>query len=361
MKILFISKLNGDKTRGPNNSVPAQINSLKKISNLMWINISKSRIPNWRLLDYYVELDDINEISSYIIKYNPNIVCFQQVYFIEYYVISKTLIQNNIPYVIIPRSTLTYIAQNRKKFKKTIGNYLFFKSFISYAAGIHFLSLSEKNQTSRFSFRYSFIIPNGISEAKISKNTEGNNINASYIGRIETHQKGLDLLIKAINHCSSTLRNSNFHLSIYGPNIDNSIRKITKDIMLYKLHDLVSIQPEIIGDNKKRILNNTDLFILTSRYEGLPMGLLEALSYGIPSLVTIGTNMSEEINSYNAGWIADSTVESISNALRNATIDKSLYNEKSLNALKLSREYIWDSISIKTIIEYEKIIKNDLL
>ena len=38
-----------------------------------------------------------------------------------------------------------------------------------------------------------------------------------------------------------------------------------------------------------------DLFIHTFRFEGHPIAVLEALSYGIPCLLTPGTNMAGEV------------------------------------------------------------------
>ena len=41
------------------------------------------------------------------------------------------------------------------------------------------------------------------------------------------------------------------------------------------------------------------------------MGLLEAFAYGLPCLVTPGTNLSQEIYDYDAGWIASLDSDSI--------------------------------------------------
>ena len=45
------------------------------------------------------------------------------------------------------------------------------------------------------------------------------------------------------------------------------------------------------------------------------MGLLEALSYGLPCLVTTGTNMAEKSRA-DAGWTSDISVDGISEALK---------------------------------------------
>ena len=58
------------------------------------------------------------------------------------------------------------------------------------------------------------------------------------------------------------------------------------------------------------------------------MGLLEALSYGLPCLVTTGTNMAEEIKEADAGWTSDISVDGISEALKSLLREKGNHSEK---------------------------------
>ena len=63
-----------------------------------------------------------------------------------------------------------------------------------------------------------------------------------------------------------------------------------------------------------------DVFIRTSRFEGLPLGILEALSLGLPCLVTKGTNLDELVNNYNAGWGVETTSKMVASAIKNAVL-----------------------------------------
>ena len=49
---------------------------------------------------------------------SPDLVVFQGVYFIDYYLISKDLVKRNIPYIIIPRGSLTRGAQKLNLLKR---------------------------------------------------------------------------------------------------------------------------------------------------------------------------------------------------------------------------------------------------
>lgn len=96
---------------------------------------------------------------------------------------------------------------------------------------------------------------------------------------------------------------------------------------------------------------------MTSRFEGMPMSLIEAMSYGLPCLITEGTNMREVVSEYKAGWTADTNSKSVSQALMNMLKDIPVFDEKSKNAWKLSTQYNWDSIAKSTHIQYENLIQ----
>ena len=78
------------------------------------------------------------------------------------------------------------------------------------------------------------------------------------------------------------------------------------------------------------------------------MGLIEALSYGLPCLVTKGTNLSREVDEYSAGWIADNSIESVEKALLNMVKEKMTLAAKSKNAVALAKNYSWHSIALQS-------------
>ena len=104
------------------------------------------------------------------------------------------------------------------------------------------------------------------------------------------------------------------------------------------------------------MLTQADAFIMTSRFEGLPMGMIEALAYGLPVLATQGTNLADVVDAADAGWTSDNTVDGVVRMLNAAIRDKDQYKEKSNNALALSKQYSWEGIAEKTHTEYSAIL-----
>ena len=109
-----------------------------------------------------------------------------------------------------------------------------------------------------------------------------NKINLLACGRL-TYQKGFDNLIRSFG----TIKNREaYHLTILGnahkkdsQNHETLIKKLIQEFDLEKNVTLAGFQK-----NVHHWLKNADYFILSSRYEGLPNILLEAIYCGTPAL-----------------------------------------------------------------------------
>lgn len=65
------------------------------------------------------------------------------------------------------------------------------------------------------------------------------------------------------------------------------------------------------------------------------MGLIEALSYGLPSVVTRGSNMLKEIKEADAGWVAEIDAISIAQALKKMVIENDKFVIKVITLFPL--------------------------
>ncbi len=106
----------------------------------------------------------------------------------------------------------------------------------------------------------------------------------------------------------------------------------------------------IKGDKLNEILTNAGLFVLPSSHEGLPISLLEAMSYNIDALVSdIPANKIPSLSPsdfFRCGDIADLT-----NAL-----------QRKIDTIQINRiydltPYNWDTIAAQTLEVYRKVVK----
>lgn len=363
MNILFLSNRSRVPWAGPYYSIPAQVKAQSSMDNVLWLNENKHFCDEWQNQNLpfinltNIKTDHLKDLPS---PFNhPDLVVIEEVYVHRFSRIIADVQKNKIPYIIVPRSQLTRQGQHKKHLKKILGNFVYYNQVVRGAAAIQYLTEQEKLDSGTKWNKCSFVIPNGINlPACERKNFVKNRINATYIGRLEKYQKGLDLLLEAINQVQKELREANFSMTLYGPD-ESSIAELNTLIKSYHLEDIVSCKPALFGKEKVATLQKSDIFIMSSRFEGLPMGLIEALSYRLPCIVTTGTNMREAVEKYNAGWGCDTTVEGLANAFKKMLEERDLFAEKSDNAYHLAAQYDWSEIAKRSHGIYEKIVRGN--
>lgn len=357
MKILFISSLPETNSGGPKHSVPKQVNAQANCDEVFWINITpwgidETNIPCECILD-------IGKVVDRIMNILPDLVIFEDFYYFDFCRIGRFLWKEKIPYIIVPRGSMTHIAQKQKCLKKIPANILMFNSFSRKALAIEYLTEAEKNNSGARWNKNALIVPNGTDARLIhSKPSFSKNIvRGVFIGRIEFFQKGLDVFIDVCGDLRSLLTEKNVRIDLYGPCSDVTRSKISFMLKEYNLEDIIHLHSETHGEEKMNILLNSDFFILTSRFEGLPMGLLEALSYGLPCLITDETNIGKEIEMFGAGYSSPFNKEEIErNFERILGMNDEDAKEMSQNSIAFAKKYNWDVIAEAAHDSYSKLI-----
>lgn len=357
MVVLHIARVRSNLLSGADVAVPEHVKAHQNLETAGLVNITDFKVEG---IENQFEYTDNFQISDLKEPFNkPDIIIFHQLYYPKFLKIAKQARKLNIPYIIIPHGSMTNEAQRIKRLKKIAGNLVFFNKFMKSAAAIQYLSEDEKNRA--FKEFPCFVSTNGIhmpSEQKKDFNEQ--KLSFTYIGRYDVHVKGLDLLVEAIKQNEELLREANCVFNLYGPQTEEYIGKIDALKSLIEanaLSNLVSINGPVLGEEKKNVLLNSDVFIQCSRTEAMPMGILEAMSYGIPCLITKGTSLTSVLDKYSAGWPCETTSVGIANAIEKAVLEKHLLKEKSKNAITLiENNFLWDNIAKNALENYRNFI-----
>ncbi|MBQ7595441.1 MAG: glycosyltransferase, partial [Clostridia bacterium] len=255
--------------------------------------------------------------------------------------------------------SLTEVSQQKSKLKKAAANILFFNAFIKRAKAIQCLSEAEKESTKVKNQK--FVSSNGVyMPEKIKKDfLQNEGMKFIYIGRLEYYYKGLDLLISAVRLCADFLKENKCKFYIYGTDKNGRFEHIKSLTEENGVTDLVELNHGIFGEEKENELLSSDCFIQTSRSEGMPLGILEAFSYGIPCLVTYGTRLGEAVKSNDLGWACDADEADIASTIRQAVNERYTLVSKSLKAVDyIQKNYEWDLISSNAVKIYGSLIKD---
>jgi len=131
------------------------------------------------------------------------------------------------------------------------------------------------------------------------------------------------------------------------------IYKLSKKLRLDRIVSFEGRKKEVVNYYRK-----ASIFISTSRAEGFPNALLEAMSMGCACVATdCLTGPSEMIENCKNGFLVEvDNVENIKEKLELLLKNESLRNEFSTRAIEKSKKYDIDSIISKWEVYIEKII-----
>lgn len=353
MRILHIAQI-GRKAEGVGNVLNHLVKEQEANGHEVRI-ISKFENVAYKELTCVYKLDKNINIIQFLKSWKPDIVHFHSVFHISFVFYSWVLRMMKIPYVIQMHGAFSLENYRKNHVKKLITRKLVLNSFLSHAKSVIFLNKNEACKcVIKDSCKRTDILPNGCREIPgldLSRSPKSV-LSCVYVGRIEMYHKGLDLLLDAFELLPKNIQ-SQFHIDIYGNEVDADV-----DILrnrLYSVHDCITFHGGLYGDAKDKVLREADMFVLTSRSEGMPMGVLEALSYGLPCIVTPGTNLSEEIADYQCGWVAQPDPKDIARIIEQSLADyKHNFSDLRCNAIKMSQKYSWSKIGEKSVDIYKR-------
>jgi glycosyltransferase involved in cell wall biosynthesis len=173
---------------------------------------------------------------------------------------------------------------------------------------------------------------------------------------ILSERKGTYDLIKAVSKIKGKI-DPKYKFLIAG---DGEIEKVKKKIKELNVEDMFIIPGWISNQNKiDEIYRNSIIYILPSYNEGMPMSILEAMSYGLPVISTDVGSISSVVEEDNGFIIKPGDTKAMGDRLVKLLNDQSIIEwfEKN-NRDKISEKYnIYDSVD-KVVSLYKSVIKN---
>jgi poly(glycerol-phosphate) alpha-glucosyltransferase len=254
--------------------------------------------------------------------------------------------------VISPHGMMDSWALNNSSVKKFLARKLYEERFWSKASCFHALNDNEASEIRKcVPGANVVIIPNGVDVPEFDRHEVNKVRRLLFLGRLD-RKKGIYELLDAWEKWS--INNGNIELHVAGSGDEELEEKLKRldDVGVVKYHG------EVYGGEKDLLFKTCDAFILPSFSEGLPMTVLEAMSYGMATFISSNCNMAYEIDK-NIAFEVQPNLESLLNAFQYLLdlSDASLVKQASFAKEHVSQNYSWKSVADKHVQNYRGLIR----
>lgn len=172
------------------------------------------------------------------------------------------------------------------------------------------------------------------------------------VGRL-AYPKEYELLIASVAALPDLVR-TKMHVQIVGsgPLHDHIANEIQRQGMSQSVTLVGEKKPDEIG----ALLQHADIFILLSKHEGFPMTILEAMSVGLPVIVSGVGGIPEQVDT-KSGIVVSNTTSAVTDALQALITNPTRRHEMGIAA----QQRIHDRFSLDHFLRETEMVYNEIL
>lgn len=248
------------------------------------------------------------------------------------------------PYVVTPNGGYSAeVVKGRRRGMKAIWLILREQHYLQGATFVHVVSRREEADIkSVCPGARTVFAPNGVTVPSEPLEYRGDPNAIVFLGRLAIEHKGLDLLIRGYAEYLRNVEDHGSSLTLAGPDFRGGTRRAQAIAEAEGIASRVSFPGPLYGDDKTDLLMHTGLFAHTSRWEGLPLAVLEALACARPVLVTPETNLSHAVAEARAGLVVEANQNAIA---RGFQVFFELSMDERVQMSRRARQLVEDSHS----------------
>lgn len=176
-------------------------------------------------------------------------------------------------------------------------------------------------------------INNGFSRRGIDLRKIDEKINFLFIGRF-CDVKNIDSIIKSFDYIHANKTDFTFRVCGYGdPKMENEIKRKIKNSKF-------SSSIEFVGkvNDTEELYKSSDVLILASKREGLPLTVLESLSFGLAFIVNPVGGIPEYVKEdFNGLYVNNCSAESIATSIQKMLSSKDKIDFFKTNSLNMAK------------------------
>ncbi len=284
-----------------------------------------------RLLPYKLQKKEKNAALLFLENYQPNLLVINQGYNFNSVDYMQIAVRFKIKYITISHAVNEFFWPNLTLRQKM--SFGFQNSLMNFFVSQDNLETTEKQLGHQLKNTEIIRNPFNVAFQNQLKYPETDLYQLAFVGRYDFNAKGQDVLLQVLSQ--QKWKNRNLIVNFYGSG--NDVQNLHDIIAMYCLENVVvHSQTETLDIWKKN-----HALILTSRFEGLPIVIVEAMLCRRTVIVTDVSGSAELIVDNETGFIA--------------AAPRAKYVDEALERAWTQREN-WEQIGIKARQEIEKLI-----
>lgn len=212
------------------------------------------------------------------------------------------------------------------------------------------LSKQWKETISKISSNINIVILYNPAVIKELKHIPSDSTRFLFMGRIEK-RKGVYEIIEGGKYLDD-----NILVNLYGDGNTTEFERLIKE---GNLEHKIKIRGWISGEQKDEVYYNSDVLLLPSFNEGLPMSILEAMAYGLPIISTPVGGIAEAVeDGVNGFLVPPGDARALSEKINLIASDKNLREKIGQESYRMAKEKFDINVIIKQLEEiYAELIK----
>jgi glycosyltransferase involved in cell wall biosynthesis len=268
------------------------------------------------------------------------------------------------PYTVRVMGQLTPWALAQSRLKKQLYSTLIERHNLNAAAAIHCTTHQEAEEVRHFGIKTpTLTLPLGVHAPALNPEARSQ-LRAQYqiptgtpvilfLSRLH-YKKRPELLLQTLH--SLKQQGYQFHLLIAGTGEPDYIQQLSQLTASLGLTDCVSFTGLVLGAEKDRLFQGSDLFVLPSYSENFGIAVAEALICGLPVIITPGIQIASDVAAAEAGLVVEGEEEPLGKAIAQLLTHPNLRQELGERGRDFARShYSWRTIAQNLIPAYERI------
>jgi glycosyltransferase involved in cell wall biosynthesis len=275
------------------------------------------------------------------------------------YAMSRLLKKHGVPYVVSPLDPYHPSIFQKNAHLKWPYWYLLEQHMLRQATAIQVLDIRHTEWLRRLGIETQVIatpcgfFPKDVHPESSLHWQEDGDVKLFFLGRLDAHNKGLDLLLDAFGQL---VKVTNAQLVVQGPDWGDRKSLEQRAAKLSLLRKVSFLEPEY-DKSPSSLIANSDIFCLPSRFEGFGQSGLEAMLAGRVLLISEVAGIAPHVQASGCGVVVAPEVSAIKVGLMELLQRRSEWKDMGLRGRCYALEHLdWIKIASAALEQYERLV-----